>query len=125
MNYNISNFFFSFDFSVSGCSVRFLADTNYGRKNSINFGMVNKKREKKLIKEEPNLTIYPFAIEDLKNPPLIPKTTKTTNKIVQIEKTVKSVAIANPEKSAQNDKLREKSTEIYKKAEEIVNNNHI
>lgn len=118
LNSNIFNYFF--EFVVSGCSVRFFADANYGRKNSINYGMVNKKREKQLVREEPNLTIYPFAIEDLKNPPLIPKTTKTTKKVEKIEKTVKSVSIINPEKTAQNEKIREKSTEIHKKAEEIV-----
>lgn len=47
--------------------------------------MVNNNRAKKLNKEQPSLTIYPFSINELKEPKLFPnaidKNEKRTNEI--------------------------------------------
>lgn len=55
--------------------MRNFADATNGRKKPENHGMVNKNRDKKIVKEQPNLTIYPFGLNDLKNPALLIKTT--------------------------------------------------
>lgn len=75
--------------------------------------MVNKKGGIKLIKEEPNLTIYPFAITDS----LFTESVRNTNKI---EKNIKKVPNDKLKKIAQIDKSDEKSTDTLLEAEQIV-----
>lgn len=111
MEYIISSF--SSKFIVSGCHVRCFANINSGRKTYNDYGTVNKKGKKELVKEEPNLTIYPFSIDDLTNPSVITESVKATNKI---DKSIENVLNDNPKKIAQI----VKPTDTYKKAEEIV-----
>lgn len=79
--------------------------------------MVNKNNASvsKLVKEEPNLTIYPFSLDDLKKSGLTTKTASKTKKSAKITNTTNTI------KSAQNEKQVEKSTEIQKNIEATVN----
>lgn len=88
-----------------------------GRNNLQTNKTVNKNnaRVNKLIKEEPNLTIYPFSLDDLKKTEL---TTKTANKNENSVKITKTFITA---KNAQNEKQGKKSTEIPKNTEATVN----
>lgn len=106
-------------FSITGSHVRFFASVNDRRKNIKNHGMVNKNREKRLDKEEPNLTIYPFAPEELKELEIVTETTPKIN-ANKSEKIAKPLIIETPKESAQNKKVDGISSEIHKKAEEIV-----
>lgn len=77
--------------------------------------MVNKNRTKKLIKEEPSLTIYPFSIDELKEPQPSPKAIEKINTEATQIQTNNSL-----EKNIQTRKLNEALAETQQETERIV-----
>lgn len=108
-------------FIQAGSQLRLFASANdNGRKRVKNNGTVNKNsRAKKLIQDnDPPLTIFPFALNELQN---LQSKAKTTNKIekpaIKIEKP--DIVISNDGDLKDLKKTQEK-TEIINKIQEIV-----
>lgn len=77
--------------------------------------MVNNNRVKKLNKEQPSLTIYPFSIDELKEPKLFPKAIDKHEKITTEIQTVKSFG-----KNTQNENIKRTLTETQQESKQIV-----
>lgn len=77
--------------------------------------MVNINRIKKLNKEQPSLTIYPFSIDELKEPKLFPKAIDKNEK-----RTTKIQTDESSGKNTQNENIKQTLTETQQESEQIV-----
>lgn len=116
-DYRDKNFRFLFFFKqISGnANFRHFASSTDGKRNAKNYGTVNKNRTEKVKKVQPSLTIYPFSIDELKEPKLFHKA---------IDENVKKInnvqSDGSREKNTQNEIIEQTRTETQHETEQIV-----
>lgn len=124
MNYVLQRHQFSFFLSkqTSGnVTYRHFASSADRKRSSNNYGMVNKNRTEKVNKEQPTLTIYPFSIDELKEPKLFYEAIdKNVNKATEIQTGGRSLA-----QSTQNGTFEQNLNETQQETGQIVNRMHL
>lgn len=102
---------------ISGnVNFRHFASSADGKRNVQNYGTVNKNRTEKVKKEPPSLTIYPFSIDELKEPKLFHEAIdKNVKKITNIQ------SDGSLENRTQNEIFEQTLTDTRLKTEQIVN----
>lgn len=106
--------FRSFPLTISGdANFRRFASSSDGKKKFKNYGMVNNVRTEKLKKERPSLTIYPFSIDELKEPTQFHEAIDKNAKRTHVQESL--------EKNTQNKMIEQTPTKTQQEIEQIVN----
>lgn len=95
--------------------MKHFASSNEREKLFKNYGMVNKNRTKKLDKEEPSHTIYPFSIDELKESQLFSKAMNKNETSATKIHTDKGL-----QKNTQNEQLNQILTETQQETKQKV-----